>query len=205
MSAPRAVAFDWGGVFTVGTFDGRSTGRLAERYGLDVNRVREHYFALVHHLEVGEWTLPEFWAEFSGRIGLPDVPYEDFETLYLGSILENDRMYRFLPTIGAEHRVGLLSNNYPVVCEALRRDARWTRFDAMVFSNLIGVKKPDARAFHALTDALGVPADRTVFIDDVQENLDAAARLGFATILYDTHERFLERYQAWHAATGDPA
>lgn len=195
----RAIAFDWGGVFTVGTFDGRSTGRLAEKYGLSVDVVRQHYFALIHHLEIGEWTLPAFWTVFSERIGLVGVSYADFEMLYIGSILENAPMYAFLPSIPQDFTVGLLSNNYPVVSDHLDADPRWARFDAKVFSNRIGVKKPDSRAFEALTLALGVAPSGTVFVDDVQENLDAASRLGFSTILYDAHdhERFVLELQTW--------
>lgn len=195
----RAIAFDWGGVFTVGTFDGRSTARLAEKYHLDVNTVREHYFALVHKLELGHWTLEEFWKAFRQRIGLPDVDYPDFESLYVGSILENDAMYAFLPTIPQAFRVGLLSNNYPTICDKLEADARWQRFDRMVFSNRIGVKKPDPKSFEALVKSLELPAAQTIFVDDVQENLDAAAHMGFATILYDAtqHERFLGEIHAW--------
>ena len=195
----RAIAFDWGGVFTVGTFDGRSTARLAERYGLDVVNVRQHYFALVHHLELGRWSLSQFWTEFSARIGIPDVPYADFEALYVGSVYRNQPMYDFFPSIPHEYRVGLLSNNYPVIADHLEADPGWARFDVKVFSNRIGVKKPDARAFEALSVALEVAPSGTVFIDDVQENLDAAAALGFQTILYaaDEHPRFLRELEDW--------
>ncbi len=198
----RAIAFDWGGVFTVGTFDGRSTGRLAEQYGLNVETVRQRYFALIHHLEVGSWTLPEFWTVFSKAIGLGGVPYADFERLYINSVHENAPMYAFLPTIPRRFTVGLLSNNYPVVADHLDADPRWARFDAKVFSNRIHVKKPDPKAFEALSLALEVPASRTVFVDDVQENLDAASKLGFSTILYSAHEheRFLSEIQTWIAA-----
>lgn len=199
MTAARAIAFDWGGVFTVGTFDGRSTGRLAEKYGLNVDVVRQQYFALIHHLEVGSWRLPEFWTVFAEKIGLEGVPYADFEALYIGSVHENAPMYAFLPRIPNDFRVGLLSNNYPVVADHLDADPRWARFDAKVFSNRIGVKKPDPKAFEALSRALEIPPSQTVFVDDVQENLDAATRLGFATILYGAHdhERFLREIQAW--------
>jgi HAD superfamily hydrolase (TIGR01509 family) len=203
-SAPtRAIAFDWGGVFTVGTFDGRSTQRIADKYGLDVVEVRKHYFELVHKLELGTWTLATFWSEFGSRIGLANVSYADFETLYVGSILENDAMYAFLPTISSEFRVGLLSNNYPTICDILERDPRWRRFDRMVFSNKIGIKKPDPASFEALLASLELPGDRVVFVDDVPENLEAAAKLGIAGILYDAHEhaRFLSDLEAWKQKT----
>ncbi|WP_027481565.1 HAD family hydrolase [Deinococcus pimensis] len=197
----RHVAFDWGGVFTVGTFDGRSTARLAERYGLPVEEVRRHYFDLVHHLEVGEWTLPAFWDEFSGRLGLVGVPYEDFETLYLGSVTRNEPMYALLSRLPLDVRVGLLSNNYPVVSDRLRQDAAFARFDALVFSNEIGHKKPLPQAFDALADAMKVPRETVAFVDDVEENIVAARAAGFRGLLYhhERHAEFERELAAWFA------
>jgi putative hydrolase of the HAD superfamily len=202
--APRHLAFDWGGVFTVGTFDGRSTARLAAAHGLDVTEVRRHYFDLVHHLEVGEWTLPAFWQEFARRIGLPGVPYEDFEALYVGSVAHNEPMYALLARLPHDVRVGLLSNNYPVVSDRLRADPRFARFDALVFSNEIGHKKPHPESFDALAAAMGVARGQVAFVDDVQENIDAARAAGFHGLLYH-HERHadFERDLARWFATGE--
>ncbi len=195
----RAIAFDWGGVFTIGTFDGRSTARLSEKYNLDVLAVRQHYFEIIRHIEVGEWSLEKFWQELSARIGLTSVAYQDFEDLYLASVLRNEAMYSFLPSIPKHFQVGLLSNNYPVVADMLDHDPSWARFNTKVFSNRIGVKKPDARAFEILSAALAVPAAQTVFVDDVEENVLAARNLGFSTIRYDAaeHQRFLTELKDW--------
>ncbi|QBY08662.1 HAD family phosphatase [Deinococcus metallilatus] len=194
----RHVAFDWGGVFTVGTFDGRSTQNLAERSGVDVERVRESYFRHVRQLEVGAWTLPQFWQVMQQETGIT-LPYADFEALYLGSIRDNLPMYTTLAALPREVRVGLLSNNYPVVCDHLRRDPRFARFDALVFSNEIGQKKPHPDAFAALADAMGVPASQVAFVDDVQENIDAAQAAGFHGLLYhhDHHATFERELGAW--------
>ncbi|SMB91945.1 putative hydrolase of the HAD superfamily [Deinococcus hopiensis KR-140] len=186
----RHVAFDWGGVFTVGTFDGRSTQNVADRGGVPVERVRESYFRHVRQLEVGAWTLPQFWAVMQEETGLT-LPYGEFEPLYLSSIHDNLPMYATLDALPREVRVGLLSNNYPVVSDHLRRDPRFARFDALVFSNEIGQKKPHADAFAALEDAMGVPAAQVAFVDDVQENIDAANAAGFHGLLYH-HERHAE-------------
>ncbi|MEW6420872.1 MAG: HAD family phosphatase [Deinococcota bacterium] len=197
-SALRHVAFDWGGVFTVGTFDGRSTANLAARSGVDVAHVRESYFRHVRQLEVGAWTLPQFWAVLQQETGIT-LPYAEFETLYLGSILDNLPMYATLAALPREVRVGLLSNNYPVVCDHLRADPRFGRFDALVFSNEIGQKKPHPDAFAALVDAMGVPPAQVAFVDDVQENIDAARAAGFHGLLYhhDHHAAFERELGVW--------
>lgn len=196
--APRHVAFDWGGVFTVGTFDGRSTQNVADRSGVPVGRVRDSYFRHVRQLEVGAWTLDHFWTVMQAETGA-ELPYAEFEALYLGSIADHAPMYATLAALPAGVRVGLLSNNYPVVSAHLRRDPRFARFDALVFSNELGHKKPAPEAFAALEAALERPAAQTAFVDDVQENIDAANAAGFHGILYHhgAHAEFERELAAW--------
>ncbi|UQN05895.1 HAD family phosphatase [Deinococcus sp. QL22] len=194
----RHVAFDWGGVFTIGTFDGRSTQNVADRSGVKVERVRESYFRHVRQLEVGAWTLPQFWTVMQQETGV-QMPYAEFETLYLSSILDNLPMYTSLAALPAGVRVGLLSNNYPVVSDHLRRDPRFARFDTLVFSNELGQKKPHADSFAALEQAMQHPAGAVAFVDDVQENIDAANVFGFHGILYhhERHAEFEAELTAW--------
>ncbi|WP_291425862.1 HAD family phosphatase [Deinococcus sp.] len=194
----RHIAFDWGGVFTIGTFDGRSTQNMADRSGLDVQKIRESYFRHIRQLEVGAWTLPQFWDTMQQETGIT-LPYAEFEPLYLGSISDNLPMYATLAALPVGVRVGLLSNNYPVVSDHLRRDPRFGRFDALVFSNEIGHKKPAPEAFAALEQKMGLPAAQVAFVDDVQENIDAANAFGFHGILYhhDSHEQFEQKLKDW--------
>lgn len=196
----RHVAFDWGGVFTIGTFDGRSTQNVADRSGVSVEKVRESYFRHVRQLEVGAWTLDHFWSVLQQETGV-QMPYAEFEPLYLGSIKDNDAMYASLLALPRTVRVGLLSNNYPVVSDHLRRDPRFARFDTLVFSNEIGHKKPAPEAFAALEKAMLHPAAQVAFVDDVQENIDAANAYGFHGILYhhDAHDAFERALAAWLA------
>ncbi|WP_407568701.1 HAD family hydrolase [Deinococcus altitudinis] len=204
----RHVAFDWGGVFTVGTFDGRSTQRLAERLGLEVEAVRGSYFQHVRQLEVGAWSLKQFWEVLADETGAtradPAFGYGHFESLYLGSILNNDPMYALLARLPDTVRAGLLSNNYPVVSDHLRGLKAFGRLHNPVFSNEIGIKKPDPASFAALETAMGVPAAQVAFVDDVQENIVAAEQAGFHGLIYDhtRHEDFERRLAAW--LTGQP-
>lgn len=207
-TSPRHVAFDWGGVFTVGTFDGRSTGRLAERLGVPVEAVRQSYFRHVHQLEVGHWGLEQFWDTLQGEVGA-QLPYAEFEALYLGSVLDHAPMYQLLAALPQGVRVGLLSNNYPLVSDLLRARPEFRRFDTLVFSNEIGAKKPQPEAFAALVAGMGVPAGQIAFVDDVQDNIDAAEAFGLHGLRYDhtQHADFEARLGAWlgQPALGVPA
>ena len=52
-------------------------------------------------------------------------------------------------------------------------------FDGIVISGEIGVAKPDARIFEALIERHDVEPSQTVFVDDSEANVAAAAQLGF--------------------------
>ncbi|MFI1784917.1 HAD-IA family hydrolase [Streptomyces rubiginosohelvolus] len=56
--------------------------------------------------------------------------------------------------------------------------------DAVVSSAVEQVAKPDPAIYRIAAERSGVPVERCLFVDDRQENIDAAAALGMATALY---------------------
>ena len=62
-------------------------------------------------------------------------------------------------------------------------------FEGTVVSGREGVAKPEPAIFTRLLDRFGLTPRTTLMIDDVQENLDAAARLGMQTLLFRSSQR----------------
>ncbi|MBK3557760.1 HAD-IA family hydrolase [Streptomyces sp. MBT56] len=56
--------------------------------------------------------------------------------------------------------------------------------DAVVSSAVEQVAKPDPAIYRIAAGRAGVPMERCLFVDDRQENIDAAAALGMTTVLY---------------------
>ncbi|MGW6464332.1 HAD-IA family hydrolase [Streptomyces rubiginosohelvolus] len=56
--------------------------------------------------------------------------------------------------------------------------------DAVVSSAVERVAKPDPAIYRIAAERAGVLVERCLFVDDRQENIDAAAALGMATVLY---------------------
>ena len=57
-------------------------------------------------------------------------------------------------------------------------------FDDVVVSGRVGVAKPDPEVFEILAERAGIALDRLVFVDDKQDNVDAAAALGMDAVLF---------------------
>jgi FMN phosphatase YigB (HAD superfamily) len=55
-------------------------------------------------------------------------------------------------------------------------------FRELFLSSTIGLRKPDAAAYDHVVKAIGVPANRIVFFDDLAENIDGARARGLTAV-----------------------
>ncbi len=58
-------------------------------------------------------------------------------------------------------------------------------FEVVVDATYTGILKPDPRAYRLCLDALKLPADQCVFVDDQRRNIDGADRVGMSTVHFD--------------------
>ncbi len=191
----RAIAFDWGGVFTEGTFDSSAHVRLAELHGLPADAVRPHYLRLMEDFEVGAHDMREFHQRFQSAVGATST-LERFRRAFLGAVRERPVMYELLASLPAGLTLAMLSNNVPELSDQVRNDPRMSKLSTFVFSNEIGVCKPRREAFDALSAALDLPPKSIVFVDDNEGNIAACELLGFRGLLLDDLAGFAARWRA---------
>jgi glucose-1-phosphatase len=60
-----------------------------------------------------------------------------------------------------------------------------TRVQHRFASHILGVEKPDSRIYHHVESATGHTADRILFFDDREENVEAARTVGWTAELID--------------------
>jgi FMN hydrolase / 5-amino-6-(5-phospho-D-ribitylamino)uracil phosphatase len=78
----------------------------------------------------------------------------------------------------AGHVVRVTASNYPVWVEELARDHLGGRFERIIASCHLGVRKPERGFFDRLVTALDVDADDVCFVDDRPDNVEAARQAG---------------------------
>jgi putative hydrolase of the HAD superfamily len=57
--------------------------------------------------------------------------------------------------------------------------------DALVDASVTGIMKPDPAAYGLALDALGLPADRVLFVDDQAKNVAGAEAVGIPAVRFD--------------------
>ncbi|MDZ7920517.1 HAD-IA family hydrolase [Rhodoferax sp.] len=61
-------------------------------------------------------------------------------------------------------------------------------FELIVDATYTGILKPDARAYMAVTEQLGLPASECVFVDDQKRNADGGMKAGMQVVHFDVLE-----------------
>jgi len=181
------LVFDLGGVVVRWNPDAIIAGVFSDS-GIRA-RVKADVFSHPDWLELDRGTLePEdAIASAARRLG---VPLDDIRRLLLAvppslTVFADtvDLLYR-LKRVG--YPLYCLSNMHFASIEYLEsRHTFWDVFDARVISCRLKLCKPERAIYEHLLQTYALDARETVFIDDVQKNLDAAAELGIRTLRFE--------------------
>ncbi len=96
--------------------------------------------------------------------------------------------------------LGILSNTWPSLDRKYRLLGLREYFRAFVLSCHVGCSKPDTRIFRAAIEALGLPPENILFVDDAPENVEAASKLGLAAVLMARYGRPASGTMPWVAS-----
>ncbi|MBK5333528.1 MAG: HAD-IA family hydrolase [Ilumatobacteraceae bacterium] len=190
----KAVLWDFGGVILTSPFEAFRRYESEHNLPLDfirsVNSTDPHTnaWALMERSEVTPQQFDDLFAAESGTLG-HRVSGADVLFLLAGDVRPG--MVAMLDRVkAAGFRVACLTNNI-VGGDGLdvAENARsvqiagiMARFDVIVESSKIGVRKPEPRFYEIACEMLGVLPEECVFLDDLGINLKPAAAMGMATI-----------------------
>ena len=198
------VIFDFGGVITSSPFE--AFNRMEAERGLPHNLVRRinsanpdgNAWALFERAEIDAARFDSLFAQEARALG-HELPGRDVLALLSGDI--RAEMVAALDWLKANgYRIGCITNNVPtghgaqMSSTADRAEAIaaiLARFDHVVESSKVGIRKPDPAIYRLACDALGVSPERCVYLDDLGINCKPAAALGMAAIKVSTSEQAL--------------
>ena len=178
---PTVAIFDSGGVLHESI---RTSEVIARALGTDKSTMSEIWKAHLDKLSLGQIDEATFW----------DLAHQDFG-VRLPSPNEQLLEQGFVPpkagptpaVFAVVHRLRALGLRLATIAphaRALRYNGVYSGFDEVVLSFEVGLQKPDPVIYQLTLDRLGVTADQAIFIDDLEQNVEAASRLGMHGILF---------------------
>jgi putative hydrolase of the HAD superfamily len=140
-----------------------------------------------HALDRGTLERAEAIARGGQRTGLAPGEIERLLLKVPPSLVAFPEMVELLYRLKRRgHPLYCLSNMHPASIEYLERTyGFWEVFSGAVISCRLQMCKPEPGIYAHLLETYGLEPAQTLFIDDVQANLDAAAKLGIRTLRFE--------------------
>ena len=190
IARPRGVLFDIGGVLERMDDEFSWLGPHASHLGIDrAELVRVVYGQLDPDGAMATGGLPE--AEYRQRLAAAlGVSVEQVEGVmrdhwnwYCGEL--NTEMLEYAVRLRPRYRVGILSNSR----DGARREEELRYgfsqvFDPILYSDEIGVAKPDPRAYLLACEQMQLAPHEVVFLDDVLFCVEGARAAGLVAVLH---------------------
>ena len=196
----RAVVFDYGNVLCLEQTLEDMKG-MALLCGIPHERFSELYWKLRPVYDRGDLDGPAYWAEVAGQQEL-DLSRDQIATLIK---LDSESIIR--PNQGAVqwaellHQEGFpltLLSNMPL--ELSRHVTKsfpgLSTFEHLIYSCDYGSIKPELAIFRNCLELLKAAPQDILYLDDRAENVEAAARLGIHSVLFDTVEKTASRVES---------
>ena len=131
----------------------------------------------------------EFYTELYGSFPALGITAGQIDEITQEKVYD-DEIYTFFDDsmetvqyLAARYKLGIISDTWPSIERVLKRFGYWDAFTHVTFSCALGVFKPHPDMYRHALGGLGVPAEKTVFVDDYVKNLRGAQKAGMQGIL----------------------
>lgn len=91
-----------------------------------------------------------------------------------------------LEALHGKYKLGIISDTWPSIVPVLEHLGILKYFDCVTYSFNLGVFKPNPNMYQDALAKMGLPAEQTLFVDDLPKNLEGAKSQGIHPVLIMT-------------------
>jgi putative hydrolase of the HAD superfamily len=182
----KAVIFDYDGVVKKSQ---KLSLDIVDLYKISVEEYEEfspQLKPIIEKFDKGLIDEEKFWMEFSDAIGkiMPEKCGEKAKKMYKDKFVFFPEVIGLIEKLKSEgFRLSILSNMFPYQAKIIKETNECSLFDDVFFSCERGLTKPDSEFYELVIREMNVRPQECLFIDDKEENLLPAEKLGMKTVL----------------------
>jgi len=199
----KAVIFDVGGVLALG---GGNSQKIKWHYTKGVHSFLADYFKI----NIDQWfdSIDTVYAKsIEGKISEKEtlsimaknlkVPLKKLKRIFIKTykrnFKQNKPLYKFAFSLKKKgYKIAILSDQWHISRRALIKKKYMKRFDKVIISCDVGMRKPSIKIYKFILQKLSLPPHSTVFIDNREWNLKPAKKLGMKTILFKNNRQLIQ-------------
>ena len=185
----KAIIFDFGNV--VCEFDNniflRKISEFTNKSPSELNQLIYLPSDLPRRYEAGSVSSDQFFNEISKRCNL-SMSRSEFIKAYTDIFTPIETSFELIRSLKSQYKLALLSNTSEWDFEfGIRPIEVFDLFDAVSLSFEVGASKPAKKIFYDCLTKLSVEPEECIYVDDVEEYVRAAQRIGIHAIHYTSH------------------
>lgn len=192
------ILFDVGGVLLTNGWDHQERAAAVEHFDLDAEDLEARHMAVFAAWERDAIDVNAYLDEavfYKPR----HFSRDDFFSFILSqSKMLPDSALSILRELAASDKCMLGALNNEARATNVYRFSRFSLrdyFQVVLSSCYLGLRKPEPGIYHCALDILGRAPQRILFIDDRQQNVDAAAAAGIRTIRYQGSQALRNEFE----------
>ncbi|MFC1722582.1 HAD-IA family hydrolase [Nanoarchaeota archaeon] len=185
----KAIIFDIGGVICPDIY-AENIDTFCKWYRTDKKKLHQAWYDHWNDWKYNKIDGLQFFSKISKDLNTPIDPKKIIEATFDMIWIDND-LLDYIKNL-KDHRLAILSNNTEEWVSYQKKQFGQI-FDIWTTSDQESCGKPDPAIYLTCIDRLQIPADQCLFIDNTQENLDTAEKLGMKTILYKNFNNLKEK------------
>lgn len=129
------------------------------------------------------------------KFHLEESELNDILTKIVDKYRPLESLWSLLPELKRCYKLAIINNGTALTLPGFDKKLDFDKhFDLFVSSAQEGLKKPDNEIFITTTKRLNVDLKRCLFMDDSEQNIQAAKRIGMKTILWDNKEQGFKEF-----------
>ena len=178
------------GIFDVGGVLCRADSKklkkdIQDTLGLTDDQLSKVAYDIIYRIETGEISEEDYWEEFKIREKINFIPKNLLSRNF-------EKEFKILPAfeivkkLKSKISLAALSNTFLSHADIIREKGIYEPFDFVILSYEVRMRKPDLGIFKFTLKRLGVDLKQTFFVDDREENVEAARKIGIKSFLFES-------------------
>ena len=186
----KLIIFDLGGVL-INYNEYEYYAYLSSKTNIAPEKISHAFKSLLPRLESGKITMRSFEAMAAKAVGLPKTKLE-WSYAFKRLASKNVKVEQLIKRLRKMYKVVLLTNNNRSRYEIAARGYFNPKiFDRTFLSFMMGMCKPHANIYRQVLKEMHAEPEETIFIDNMEENVSGARRLGIHGIVFTNYKQLV--------------
>lgn len=189
----KVILFDLGGVCLDGSFVD-FVNKAHEVLGINEDFYSDREVVFDTGLNKGEITTEEYFKKYF-KDQINDKQMKKLINLWTNTWKLSDEMKELITKLKKNYRLAILSNSDFLNSQNYTKKGWYKYFDVLILSHELGIMKPQKEIYEIAVEKLNVKPEECLFIDDQEDCLRPARKMGMATILFKSTPQLKEELQ----------